>query len=109
MINYIREGLKKLDKLGLLAKAGWGGGVRGGLKGPTCYMVYSVGVKCAKHIPKPYNRAQVLWGGRGERRFSLKPKSVLFFFKPSLTKINKENSTNLNNATDGSTKSMNIL
>ena len=80
-----------------------------GLKGPTCYMVYSVGVKCAKNIPKPYNRAQVLWGGRGERRFSLKPKSVLFFLKPSLSKINKENSTNLNNATDGSTKSMNIL
>ena len=59
-----------------------GGGVRMGVKGPTCYMVYSVGVKCAKNIPKPYNRAQVLWGGgRVEQRFSLKPKSVLFLFE----------------------------
>ena len=39
---------KKNDELGLFSKVGGGGGVRGGFKGPTCYMVYSVGVKCAK-------------------------------------------------------------
>ena len=46
--GVIREGFKKkLDKLGLLAEVG-GGGVGGGLKGPTCYMVYSLSLEHAK-------------------------------------------------------------
>ena len=31
-----------------------------------------------KNIPELYNRAQVWFGGRGQRRFSQKPKFVLF-------------------------------
>ena len=78
--GVIREGFKKkLDKLGLLAEVG-GGGVGGGLKGPTCYMVYSLSLEHAKNIFKPYNRAKVWVGGRGQRRFSQKPKFVLLFY-----------------------------
>ena len=47
-LHLLREGFKK--KIGQTWAFGrsWGGRVRGGLKSPTCYMVYSVGVKCAK-------------------------------------------------------------
>ena len=51
-----------------------------GLKGPTCYMVYSVGVKRAKNIPRPYNRAQALWGGEGSAEVQPKAQVCPVFF-----------------------------
>ena len=63
MLSRVASQLKNRTNLGFWPKLGVGGD-GGGLKGPTCYMVYSLSLEHAKNIPKPYNRAQVLVGGR---------------------------------------------
>ena len=77
---------KKLDKLGLLAEVG-GGGVGGGLKGPTCYMVYSLSLEHAKkHFQTMQQGLSLGWG---EGSAEVQPKAQVcpvFFMKPSLIK-----------------------
>ena len=56
-----------------------------GFKGPT--LLYGLhykaknALKLITVVHRPYNRAQVRRGGRGQQRFSQKPKFHIFFFE----------------------------
>ena len=45
--EQLREGLKKIGQTWAFGRS-WGGEVKGGLKGPTCYIVYSLILEHAK-------------------------------------------------------------